>query len=69
MLKTKSSRRNNPGEVLVINSKVKAYIASKGMRSSGELAEALSDELRKIIDRAMERAKEHNKQTVGARDI
>lgn len=68
MLKTKS-KRCNPGEILVINSKVKAYIASKGMRSSGELAEALSDELRKIIDRAMERAKEHNKQTVGARDI
>lgn len=69
MLKTKSSRRSNPGEVLVIVSKMKAYVASKGMNSSGDLAEAVSDEVRKILDRAMERCKEHGKKTVGPRDI
>jgi len=68
MLKTKS-KRCNPGEVLVINSKMKAYISSKGMNSSGDLAEAASDELRKMIDRAIERCKEHGKKTVGPRDL
>lgn len=68
MLKTKS-KRCNPGEILVINSKMKAYISSKGMNSSGDLAEAVSDELRKMIDRAIERCKEHGKKTVGPRDL
>ena len=69
MLKTKSSRRSNPGEILVIVSKVKAYIGSKGMNSSSDLPEALSGEITKLIDRAIERCKEHGKKTVGARDI
>lgn len=63
------SKRSNPGEVLVIASKVKAYIASKGMRSSGDLAEALSDEVRKILDRAIERTKENKQQTVGPKNL
>jgi len=66
-MKIKSKR--NPGEVLVIASKVKAYIASKGMRSSGDLAEALSDEVRKILDRANERTKENKQQTVGPKNL
>lgn len=63
------SKRCNPGEVLVIVSKVKAYLDSKGVRTSGDLPEALSAEVRKILDRAVERCKEHGKATVGPRDI
>lgn len=65
----KTNRKNPSGEVLVVASKVKAYLASKGMRSSGDLPEALSVEVQKLLDRAIQRAKDHNKQTVGARDI
>lgn len=65
----KSNKKNPSGEVLVVASKVKAYMAAKGMRSSSDLPEALSAEVQKILDRAMQRAKDHNKQTVGARDV
>lgn len=67
----KSNKRNPSvgGDNLVVASKVKAYMANKGMRSSGDLPEALTLEVQKILDRAMQRAKDHSKQTVGARDI
>jgi hypothetical protein len=65
----KIKSRRNPGEVLVIASKVKAYLQSKGMRSSSDVPEALTLEVQKLLDRAVERAKEHKKLTVGARDI
>ena len=63
------SRKNPKGEVLVIASKVKAYLKEKGMNSSSDIPEALSKEVEKLLDRAAERCKEHNKKTVGARDI
>lgn len=69
MFHRSSNKRNPNGEVLVVASKVKAYLAAKGMRSSGDLPEAISREVEKLLNRAAERAKEHNKQTVGARDI
>lgn len=65
----KSNRRNPSGEVLVVTSKVKAYLANKGMRSAGDLPEAISAEVERMLDRAIQRAKDHNKQTVGPRDI
>lgn len=63
------SKRCNPGEVLVIASKVKAYIASKGMRSSGDLAEALSEKVKELIDQAIVRTKAHKQQTVTSKDL
>lgn len=65
----KSNKKNPSGEVLVVSSKVKNYLKDKGMRSAGDLPEALSVEVQKLLDRAIQRAKEHNKQTVGPRDI
>jgi len=62
-------RKRNPGEVLVVNSKIKAYLASKGMRSSGDLAEALTERIIHKLDRAIERAKSNKRVTVGASDI
>ena len=61
--------KRNPGEVLVVMSKVREYLASKGMRSGGDVAEGLSETVRHHLDKAIERAKAHNKQTVGARDL
>lgn len=54
-------------EVLVVGSKVKAYIKSKDMKSSGDLVEALSMVLAKKLDRAIERAKGNKRSTV--RDV
>ncbi|TET38804.1 MAG: hypothetical protein E3J72_02290 [Planctomycetota bacterium] len=56
-------------DVLVVSSKVKKYIKSKRMKSSGSLAEALSDELYGLIDRAMKRTKENRRGTVQPRDL
>jgi len=55
---------------MVIASKVKEYIASQGMRTSGDFIEALSKALEHKIDKAIRRAKEGRKaQTVTPGDI
>jgi hypothetical protein len=56
-------------EVLVVSSKVKKYIKGKKMKSSGDLAEALSDELYGMIDRAIIRTKGNRRGTVQPRDL
>lgn len=63
------SKRCNPGEVLIVTSKLKAYIASKGMRTSGDLAEALSEKVKTLVDEAIVRTKAHKQQTVGPKDL
>ena len=60
---------NQEREVLVVASKVKEYIKTKGMMSAGELPEALSEVLYAELDRACQRAKENGRQTVQARDV
>ena len=56
-------------EILVVGSKVKAVIASGGMRSDGQLVEALSDKLHETLKRAMKRAKTNNRNTVRPGDL
>ncbi|MDR2428246.1 MAG: hypothetical protein LBD62_00390 [Candidatus Margulisbacteria bacterium] len=56
-------------DILVVASKVKDYISSKGGRTSGELIEALSKKVQRKLDRALERAKENSRQTVMPYDI
>ena len=57
-------------EVLVIASKLKKYIKAKaGMNTSAEVFDALTEEVRKIVDRAIENAKNDKRKTVKARDI
>jgi len=56
-------------EVLVVSSKVKKYIKSKKMKSAGSLAEALSDEIYGLIDKAIKRTKENRRGTVQPRDL
>ena len=57
-------------EVLVVTSKVKSYIKSKGgMNTSGAAPEALSKVLERVLDKAMENAKKDGRKTVFDRDI
>ncbi len=57
-------------EVLIVVSKVKAYIrARSGMNTSDAVAEALSDLVRKAADQAVEAAKADGRKTVMARDV
>jgi len=56
-------------EVLVVASKVKDYIKSKEMMSSGDVPEALSDKVRQLIDAAIARANENGRKTVKPCDL
>jgi hypothetical protein len=60
----------NDSEVLVVVSKMKAYIKAKGdMNTSGEVMELLSDRLRRICDEAIRHARQDGRKTVMARDF
>lgn len=57
-------------EVLVVVSKVKAYIKARaGMNTADAVSAAVSDVVRAACDRAVERAKADGRKTVMARDI
>jgi histone H3/H4 len=68
----KEPRMSNevPKEVLVVVSKVKAFIrASSGMNTSDAVTEALSELVRGACEQAVARAKADGRKTVMARDI
>jgi hypothetical protein len=59
-----------PRDVLVVVSKLKAYIrAIAGMNTSDDVAEVLSDRLRDLCDAAVEQARAAARKTVMARDF
>ncbi len=56
-------------EVLVVASKVKAYIKAAGMATSASAIDVLSDKVREICDKAIENSKNDKRKTVKDRDI
>ena len=61
---------NGDKDVLVVVSKLKKYIRSTaGMNTSGNVAPALSDIVRKLCDEAIEKAKADGRKTVMDRDF
>jgi histone H3/H4 len=62
--KTSSSR-----EVLVVASKVKAYVKGKNMNTSGEAIQALSNRVYELIDEAAGRTSGNGRKTVKAHDL
>ncbi len=56
-------------EVLVVGSKVKAYVKSKNLHMSGDLLEALSKEVAVLIDKAAKRCEENKRSTVRPADL
>jgi len=56
-------------EVLVVASKVKAYIKSKKMMTSSDAIAALSDKVYAILDDAVARTKANRRSTVKAQDL
>lgn len=56
-------------EILVIGSKVKNYIREKGLKSSGDLVEAISAKVHALLDDAAERAKANKRSTVRPCDM
>jgi hypothetical protein len=56
-------------EVLVVASKVKAYVKSKKMMTSSDAVAALSDIVYATLDEAIARAKANRRSTVKPQDL
>lgn len=56
-------------EILVVGSKVKAYIKSKGMKTAGDTLEAVSDKVYRMLDAAAGRTKANRRSTVRPQDL
>jgi hypothetical protein len=56
-------------ESLIVASKVKAYIKSKGMMTSSDAIEAISDKVYSMLDDAIARTKANRRATVKAQDL
>lgn len=56
-------------EILVVGSKVKEVIREAGLRSDGDLVQAVSDQVHKILGAAIQRAKANKRGTVRPYDL
>jgi histone H3/H4 len=56
-------------EVLVVASKVKAYIKGKNMNTSAEAIQSLSEKVYEMIDEAARRTNGNGRKTVKSQDI
>lgn len=56
-------------EILVVASKVKAYIKEKGFSTSAAVMEELTKIIRKACDKAVEKAEKAKRKTVMDRDF
>lgn len=54
---------------LVVQSKVKEFISSKGYNTAGDLVETLSAKVEDILAAAVERAEGNSRKTVMAKDL
>ena len=55
-------------EMLVVGSKVKNYIKSKGLMSSSDMLDAINNAVYHMLDRAAARAEANGRKTVQAKD-
>ena len=62
-------RKASSKEVLVVASKVKAYVKSKKMMTSADSIGALSDCVYACLDRAIARTKANRRSTVKPQDL
>ena len=67
--KTKAAKKASTKEVLVVASKVKAYVKSKGMMSSSDAVAALNDCVYDLLDAAIKRTQENRRSTVKPQDL
>jgi histone H3/H4 len=62
-------KKGGARESLVVASKFKAYIKSKGFKSSSDLIDAANSAVHRLLDSAMERAGSNKRATVRPQDI
>lgn len=64
---TTKPRKNR--DVLVVASKVKAYVRERGMNTSGEAISCLSDKMYAILDEATARTSANGRKTLKPQDV
>ena len=67
--KKKAAKKASKKEVLVVASKVKAYVKSKKMMTSSDAIAALSDQVYALLDDAIARTKANKRSTVKPQDL
>ena len=65
----KKAKKKTSKEVLVVASKVKAYVKSKKMMTSSDAVTALSDKVYALLDNAVARTKANRRSTVKPQDL
>jgi hypothetical protein len=63
------ARSSKPKEIVVVGSKVKEVVKDAGLRSDGELVQAVSDEVHALLAKAIKRCKGNNRSTVRPHDL
>ena len=67
--KSKTARSKKNREVLVVASKVKAYVRDRGMNTSGDAICCLSEKLYHILDEATARTSANGRKTLKPQDV
>lgn len=67
--KKKATKKASKKEVLVVASKVKAYVKSKGMMSSSDAIGALNDKIYALIDEGIARTEANRRSTLKPQDL
>ena len=69
MAKAKKAGKKKARESVVVGSKVKDVVRNAGLRSDGELVQAVSDAVHDALEKAIERAKDNKRGTVRPYDL
>lgn len=62
-------KETKEAEMLIVSSKVKAYIKSKGFMTSADSLDQLNVKVYKLIDEALARTEANKRQTLKASDL
>ena len=63
------AKKKTSDESLIVKSKIKEYIKGKDCNTSSGLYDALSEEVKKALDKAIDRAKANGRKTIQPKDI
>ncbi len=67
--KSKTTKSKKSKEVLVVASKVKAYVRNRGMNTSGDAIGCISEKVYAIIDEATTRTSANGRKTLKPQDV
>ncbi len=69
MAKSKTTGKRKPREIVVVGSKIKDVVRQAGLRSDGELVQAVSEKVHDLLEAAIKRAQDNKRGTVRPYDL